>query len=107
MSLVAGPLRYLGKPAFLIEQMKRAFCAGIVVTFAQGLALLAVASKAYKYYLALEDVTRIWRGSIIRSPILQEICEAYYVQPQLPNLLADSQFAHKVLSRPQGLEGRG
>ena len=97
------PVRYLGKPALLIEQMKRALCAGIVVTFAQGLALLAVASEAYKYYLALEDVTRIWRGSIIRSPILQEICEAYYVQPQLPNLLADSQFAHRVLSRRRDL----
>jgi 6-phosphogluconate dehydrogenase len=89
----------------LIEQIKRALFAGMVVTFAQGLALLRVASEVYKYDLALDNVVRIWRGgSILRSPMLQDIYEALYEQPDLPNLLSDWQFAHQVATRREDLQ---
>jgi 6-phosphogluconate dehydrogenase len=97
------PIRYAGKPGILIDQIKRALCAGMIVTFAQGMALLRVASEVYAYDLALEDVARIWRGGAIRSQMLQEIYEAFYVQPHLPNLLSDWQFAHQLQSRHEDL----
>ena len=99
------PIHYAGRPDVLIEQIKRALFAGMVVTFAQGLALLRVASEVYKYDLALDNVVRIWRGgSILRSPMLQDIYEALYEQPDLPNLLSDWQFAHQVATRREDLQ---
>jgi 6-phosphogluconate dehydrogenase len=97
------PIHYSGKPGILIEKIRRALCAGMIVTFAQGMALLRVASEVYAYDLALEDVARIWRGGAIRSQMLQEIYEAFYVQPHLPNLLSDWQFALQLQSRRDDL----
>jgi 6-phosphogluconate dehydrogenase len=97
------PIHYAGKPGILIDQIRRALCAGMIVTFAQGMALLRVASEVYAYDLALEDVARIWRGGAIRSQMMQEIYEAFYVQPHLPNLLSDWQFAHQLQSRQEDL----
>ena len=98
------PIRYVGKPDFLIDQMKRALRAGMITTFAQGMALLRVASDEYGYDLALQVVAHVWRGSILRSSMLEEIDDAFYLQPQLPNLLSDSQFAHQVWSRHRDLQ---
>lgn len=97
------PIPYIGKPDVLIGQMKRALHAGMILTFSQGLALLRAASEVYNYGLALDEVARIWRGSIIRSPMLQDVYDAFYVQPHLGNLLADSQFAHQVRMRREDL----
>ena len=97
------PIPYVGKPDVLIGQIKRALCAGMILTFSQGMALLKVASEVYGYDLALDEVARIWRGSIIRSPMLQEVYDAFYVQPHLENLLADSQFAHQARMRREDL----
>ncbi|HTG15407.1 MAG TPA: hypothetical protein VK747_09095, partial [Blastocatellia bacterium] len=97
------PILYSGKPGILIEKIRRALCAGMIATFAQGMALLRVASEVYAYDLALDDVARIWRGGAIRSQMLQEIYEAFYVQPHLPNLLSDWQFAHQLQSRHDDL----
>lgn len=97
------PIHYSGKPGILIDQIKRALYAGMIVTFAQGLALLRVASEVYEYDLALAEVARIWRGGAIRSQMLQEIYDAFYVRPDLPNLLSDWQFAHQLQSRREDL----
>ena len=98
-ALSRRPISHVGKPDFLIDQMKRALCAGMITTFAQGMALLRVASDEYEYDLALETVAHIWRDSILRSPMLQEIYDAFCLQPYLPNLLSDSQFADEARSR--------
>ncbi|PYT04708.1 MAG: phosphogluconate dehydrogenase (NADP(+)-dependent, decarboxylating) [Acidobacteria bacterium] len=97
------PVSYVGKLDILIEQTKRALYAGMILAFAQGVALLRAASDAYKYDLALEDVVRIWRGSLIRSPLLQNVCDALYVQPRLSTLLSDPQFAHCLRARREDL----
>jgi 6-phosphogluconate dehydrogenase len=55
----------------------RAFCRMIII-YAQGMALLAVASDKYEYHLDLEAVARIWRGGcIIRAALLEDICAAF------------------------------
>jgi 6-phosphogluconate dehydrogenase len=100
---IRRPIYYVGKLDILIDQMKRALYAGMILTFAQGLDLLRVASGVYKYDLALGNVARIWRGSIIRSPLLQDICDTFSVQPRLPNLLSDSRFAHCLSARRDDL----
>ena len=46
----------------------------MLITYAQGLALLTVASEKYEYHLDLEAVARIWRGGcIIRASLLEDI----------------------------------
>ena len=97
------PITYVGRPDFLFDQMKRALRAGMIVTFAQSLALLRVASEEYQYGLPLSAVARVWRGSMLCSPMLEEVYEAFHLQPHLPNLLSDSQFAHQVWSRHKDL----
>jgi len=51
----------------------------------------------------LGNVARIWRGSIIRSRMLQDICDTFSGRPYLTNLLSDSQFAHSLGARRDDL----
>ena len=81
----------------------RAF-AGMITIYAQGLALLAVASAKYKYNLDLEAVARIWRGGcIIRAALLEDICAAFRARRDLPNLLLDPNLSRKVMEHQEDL----
>ena len=76
----------------------------MIITYAQGMALLAVASDKYKYHLDLEAVARIWRGGcIIRAALLEDICAAFRVKRELPNLLLDSNLSRKVMEHQADL----
>ena len=88
----------------VLAQMERALYAGLVVSYAQGFALLAVASDNYGYHLKLEDVVRIWRGGcIIRAAVLDHIQVAFHAEPTLPNLLLDPELAKKMLAHQEDL----
>ena len=106
----AGALFQRPQPAFggdraaSITQLRRAFHAAMIITYAQGFALLAVASDKYKYQLDLKAVARIWRGGcIIRAALLEDICAAFHAQPKLPNLLLNSNLARKVTEQQEYL----
>jgi 6-phosphogluconate dehydrogenase len=76
----------------------------MIITYAQGMALLAVASDKYKYHLDLEAVARIWRGGcIIRAALLEDICAAFRARRDLPNLLLDSSLSRKVMEHQEDL----
>jgi 6-phosphogluconate dehydrogenase len=84
----------------VLTQLKGAMYASMIITFAQGMALLHTASQVYKYGLNLEDVARIWRGGcIIRAAILEDIRTAFHASPTLPNLLMDSRLGQEVIAR--------
>ncbi|MEW6385982.1 MAG: NADP-dependent phosphogluconate dehydrogenase [Thermodesulfobacteriota bacterium] len=100
--------RVLPAPAIQVSQdrqgfaakMKNALYAAMIVTYAQGLALLRQASTAYGYQLDLETVARIWRGGcIIRAALLEDVRAAYQHQPELLNLLLDPHLGREVSSR--------
>ena len=97
------PIHYVGKSDVLNDRLKRALLVGMIGTFAQGLALLKAASDTYKFDLSVETVARIWRGSVLRSPVLQHICDALHVQPHLLTPMLDSQFEHQMSSRVRDL----
>jgi 6-phosphogluconate dehydrogenase len=87
-----------------VTQLRRAFYAAMIITYAQGFALLAVASDRYKYLLDLEAVARIWRGGcIIRAALLEDICAAFRARRDLPNLLLDPALARKVMEHQEYL----
>jgi 6-phosphogluconate dehydrogenase len=87
-----------------LTQLGRALYAAMIITYAQGLALLAVASDKYKYHLDLEAVARIWRGGcIIRAALLEGICAAFRARRDLPNLLLDPNVSHKLMEHQECL----
>jgi 6-phosphogluconate dehydrogenase len=87
-----------------LRQLGRALYAAMIITYAQGLALLAIASDKYQYHLDLEAVARIWRGGcIIRAALLEDICAAFRAQPDLPNLLLAPNLSHKVMEHQEYL----
>jgi 6-phosphogluconate dehydrogenase len=87
-----------------LAQLSHALFAGMIIIYAQAMALLAVASDQYDYHLDLEAVARIWRGGcIIRAALLEDICAAFHVRPDLPNLLLDPQLSRKVMEHQEDL----
>ena len=85
-------------------QLGRALFAGIITIYAQGMALLAAGSIKYGYGLDLSAVARIWRGGcIIRATLLDDICAAYQVRPELPDLLLDANLSLKVQEHQEDL----
>jgi 6-phosphogluconate dehydrogenase len=84
----------------LLAQLKEAMYAAVIISYAQGMALLRVASKEMAYDLKLADVAKIWRGGcIIRSDLLEPIRSAYGSQPDLTNLLLDEDLGGEVVKR--------
>jgi 6-phosphogluconate dehydrogenase len=87
-----------------VEQLRRGLYAAMIVTYAQGMAQLQVASNANNYDLDLEAVASIWRGGcIIRAALLENIQTAYKKNPDLPNLLLDPDLGQAVESRQEDL----
>jgi 6-phosphogluconate dehydrogenase len=84
--------------------LRRGFAAAMIITYAQGMSLLRVASEHYGYQLKLDDVASIWRGGcIIRAALLEDIRAAFHDSPQLPNLLLDSHLGERVGQRQSDL----
>jgi len=93
-----------GDQTALLTQFQGALYTAMIITYAQGMAQLRVASQVYGYHLNLEDVARIWRGGcIIRAALLEDIRAAFHTQPDLLNLLHDDHFSHAVLSKQDDL----
>ena len=96
--------RFQGDRAGMIEHLRNACYAGMVMTYAQGFALLKEASKSHEYGLDLETVARIWRGGcIIRAAVLEPIRTAFSRRPDLANLLMDEHFSREVNARQKSL----
>jgi 6-phosphogluconate dehydrogenase len=91
------------RPAQL-RQLEGALYCGLVIAYAQGLAVLQAAAAKFGYGFKLEAVARIWRGGcIIRAALLEDIRGAFLAQPGLTNLLLDPGLARKVLAQDESL----
>ncbi len=77
-----------------LGRLKNALLASFIVTYAQGLSLLQVASEEKNFGLDLSEIARIWRGGcIIRSALLEDMRKAFSENTDLPNLILDGTFA--------------
>lgn len=94
-----GPeTKYTGDKNELIIWMEQALYFSFITVYAQGMALLQVASKKYQYNLELENIAAIWRGGcIIRASILEDIRSAFTEQPVLSNLMLSAGFSKKLM----------
>lgn len=102
--ILSGPsIEYQGSPREFIEAVEAALYGSKICSYAQGMALLQVASHEYKYGLHLGETARIWRGGcIIRARFLDKVCVAFERNSSLSNLLLDPEFATAVKSRQDG-----
>jgi len=90
----------------VIQHARGGLYAAIILTYAQGFAQLAEASRAYQYNLNLAEVARIWRGGcIIRSKLLEPIREAYIKQPDLLHLVLDPTLGKALDEKLADLRG--
>ncbi|MEO6786675.1 MAG: NADP-dependent phosphogluconate dehydrogenase [Chthoniobacteraceae bacterium] len=97
-------LRFAGERETFLTRLGRALNAAMIITYAQGLAFLKVASDKYEYHLELEAVARIWRGGcIIRAALLEDIRTAFRTRRDLPNLLLDSNLSHRLIEHQEDL----
>src|SRR6185436_15333174 len=99
--VLSGPSpRYQGDQTALIDAARQALYASKITSYAQGMALLRMASQEYKYDIDPGDVARIWRaGCIIRASLLSDISAAFVRDAGLVNLLLDPAFSAAVTSR--------
>ena len=106
----AGPIyprpirRLTGDRQSLLTNLRDALHGALIITYAQGLAVLTAASEMYAYHLDLEAVARIWRGGcIIRAALLDDIGAAFHARRDLPNLLLDPNLSRKVMGHQECL----
>jgi 6-phosphogluconate dehydrogenase len=88
---------YPGDKAKYIEAVRRALYCSKICSYAQGMALIGLASHDYNYNVPLSKCAAIWRaGCIIRAVFLEDITAAYTANPGLNNLLLAPTFQRKI-----------
>ncbi len=93
--VIPGPsdFTFTGDKQEFINAVHDALYASKICSYAQGMAMLALASKEYNWNLNLGEISRIWKGGcIIRAQFLDKIKQAYHRRADLPNLLVDPDF---------------
>ncbi len=100
-----GPeTKFNGDKNELLKWTEQALYFSIITVYAQGMALLQVASKEYQYHLNLENIAAIWRGGcIIRAALLEDIRAAFSEQPNLSNLMLSDVFSKKLMQSQNGV----
>ncbi|MGC9397535.1 MAG: NADP-dependent phosphogluconate dehydrogenase [Anaerolineae bacterium] len=95
---------FTGDREVICEAARDALYAATLCAYAQGFALLCVASAEYGYHLNYGDIAKIWRGGcIIRAAALELIRAAFARDPEIPNLLVDAEIGQRVAARQRSL----
>jgi 6-phosphogluconate dehydrogenase len=102
--VLSGPVpSWTGDRRRLIDATRHALYASKVTSYAQGMALLRMASAEYGYDIDPGLVAKIWRaGCIVRAALLGDIRDAFARDPRLDNLLLDPAFRDAMASRQDG-----
>jgi len=97
-SLLVGPkLQIKGDRSQNIATIHDALYTAKICSYAQGFAMLRLASEEYEYNLNFSEIARIWRGGcIIRARFLNDIRDAFKRNNDLPNLMVDPEFSSKI-----------
>jgi 6-phosphogluconate dehydrogenase len=99
--LLAGPSVNGGADESLASDLEHALYASKIVSYAQGFAQMAAASREEGWDIDLGSMATIWRGGcIIRARFLDRIREAYDTDATLSNLMLADFFA-KALREAQ------
>ncbi len=95
--LLAGGEAAVEVPGTFVEDVRQALYASKLVSYAQGLDMLASAAKEYGWDLKLDEIASLWRGGcIIRAELLKEITKAYAAAEKPANLLFAPAFTKAI-----------
>ena len=76
------------------NDLEKSLIFSFIVSFAQGLSQLKVASDEKSYNLNFEEICKIWRGGcIIRAKLLENFMKAFNKNNDLSNLLFDEDIS--------------
>jgi 6-phosphogluconate dehydrogenase len=93
---------YSGDKRELINAVHDALYASKICSYAQGMSLIRAGSEQWHWKINLREMARIWKGGcIIRARFLNSIMRAFERQPDLPNLLLDSEFMSGIRKSEQ------
>jgi 6-phosphogluconate dehydrogenase len=93
----SAPGKFSGDRAKFIEAVRRALYCSKICSYAQGMALIQLASKEYHYDIPIGTCAAIWRaGCIIRAVFLEDITAAFNETPDLANLLLAPKFKNTI-----------
>ena len=82
---------FTGNREEFITAVHDALYASKIMSYAQGMNLIAAASKQWNWDLKLHEIAALWKGGcIIRAEFLDEIRRAFTSNPAPSNLLLDS-----------------
>jgi 6-phosphogluconate dehydrogenase len=88
----------------VLAELHGAFVASMIITYAEGFALLAAASAPGGLPYDLVQIARLWKGGgSLRSPLLEDIALALEATPNLPNLLCDDDLSEKLMEHQEYL----
>jgi 6-phosphogluconate dehydrogenase len=97
-TILTGPTETpnVSKPQ-IIEDLEKALYCSKVCSYAQGLGIIKAASDAKDWNIDLSQCAKMWKGGcIIRAKLLDKIQAAFSEDPDLPNLMMDSNFAAEL-----------
>lgn len=95
---------YIIEHKLFTTQLGHALYVAMLITYAQGMVLLKVASKHYQYDLDLKAVAQLWRGGcIIRAALLDDISTAFHINKNISNLLLDPGLSQKLMKNQGAL----
>jgi 6-phosphogluconate dehydrogenase len=96
--VIIGADQTTGTPNLSTDDIRDAFAAASLLSYTQGLAQIAEASREYGYGTDLVQVARVWgAGCIIRSRLLAPIRQSLGRNDSNPNLLLDPSFRAEFL----------
>jgi len=87
-----------------IQQVHDALYFAVIISYAQGLAMLHKASSELDMQIPLNEVVRVWRGGcIIRSSLLETFYQSFTKHPELPNILLDADICQLLSAKKQNM----
>jgi 6-phosphogluconate dehydrogenase len=95
---------FTGDKKVFVQQVHDALYCSKIMSYAQGMAMLASASESYGWSLKLNEIAALWKGGcIIRAKFLDAIKKAYEKNPGLKNLILDPAMKEEVARSVPGL----
>jgi 6-phosphogluconate dehydrogenase len=108
-ALLAAPHRHPARrlapgAGRVLDELHGALRAAMIITYAQGLALLSAASRQLDFRFNLHEISRAWRGCTrLRTHLLDDITTALETTPDLPGLLSDDDVSERVMAGQESL----
>jgi 6-phosphogluconate dehydrogenase len=88
----------------ILHELNCALRAAVLITYAQGLAVLQSGSERYEFHIDLVEVIRLWKKcDAIHGALLDDIASAIQATPNLPNILYDDDLSEQVMERQECL----